>query len=65
MSTHSLCGAQPDVQLHREHVVTACYSRDTVKGRKVTAQIQCPKTEGTSARARPQFGTGPCNVVPS
>ena len=22
MSTHSLCGAQPDVQLHHEHVVT-------------------------------------------
>lgn len=21
MSTHSLCGAQPDVQLHHEHVV--------------------------------------------
>lgn len=42
MSTHSLCGAQPDVQLHHEHAVAKIYKgRVGVRGnisdtRKVT-----------------------------
>lgn len=31
MSTHSLCGAQPDVQLHHEHVVANSLLRGWVK----------------------------------
>lgn len=30
MSTHSFCGAQPDVQLHHEHVVTKIYREGCV-----------------------------------
>lgn len=32
MPTHSLCGAQPDVQLHHEHVVTKSCSLEGCRG---------------------------------
>lgn len=38
MSTHSLCGAQPDVQLHHEHVVTNVYRRGQVRGKHFRAE---------------------------